>query len=52
MGANCGLACAFSYAVWSPTDVGLSARLAVKSEELAEYFGEQFIDIWADFLLA
>lgn len=51
-GANCSLACAFSYAVWSPTDVGLSARLAVKSEELAEYFGEQFIDIWADFLLA
>ena len=27
-----------------------SARLAVKSKELAEYFGKQFIDIWADYL--
>ena len=41
---------AFTYAVWSPDDAQTSARLAVKSEELAEYFGKQFIDIWADFL--
>lgn len=29
-----------------------SACLAVKSEELAEYCGKQFIDIWADFISA
>lgn len=27
------------------------ARLSVKSEELAQYFGHQFIDIWADYLV-
>lgn len=30
---------------------GLGMRLALRSEKLAEYCGEQFIDIWADFLL-
>lgn len=30
----------------------LPASLAVKSEELAEYFGKQFIDIWVSFLSA
>ena len=29
---------------------GVSARLAVKSEELAKYFGQQFIDIWSDYV--
>ena len=28
----------------------LPARLYVKSEELADYFGKQFIDIWADLI--
>lgn len=36
-------ACTLSYAP-------CSARLAVKSEELADYFGKQFIDIWADYV--
>ena len=40
-GAPCGLASAPST---------LSARLAVKSENLAVYFGQQFIDIWADYI--
>ena len=46
----CGLASAGSSFVWSTPNSTFSARLAVKSEELAEYFGKQFIDIWADFL--
>ena len=32
------------------TSADFSARLAVKSFELAQYFGKQFIDIWADYL--
>ena len=39
------LAGPFSYA-------SFGVRLAFKTEELAEYCGEQFIDIWADFLFA
>lgn len=50
-GANCGLACADSLIAWSNSNSNRSARLAVKSEELAKYFGQQFIDIWADYLI-
>ena len=49
-GALCGLASAASYDGWSDSASSISARLAVKSEELAEYFGKQFIDIWADYV--
>ena len=41
--ANSNVACSYSYS-------NVSARLAVKSEELAKYFGQQFIDIWADYV--
>ena len=50
-GANCGLASADSNDAWSSSNSSLSARLAVKSEELAKYFGQQFIDIWADYMI-
>lgn len=49
-GASCGLACADSCLGWTYADSNFSARLAVKSEELAVYFGKQFIDIWADYV--
>lgn len=49
-GSWCGLAASGSGHAWAPSGAYSSARLAVKSKELAEYFGEQFIDIWADFL--
>lgn len=49
-GSNCGLAFAGSGDAWSNSYSGLSARLAVKSEELAKYFGQQFIDIWSDYV--
>ena len=32
------------------TDVGF--RLALKTKELAEYCGKQFLDIWADYLMS
>ena len=50
-GANYGLASAYSYYAWAVSNAYISARLAVKSDELAKYFGQQFIDIWADYLI-
>lgn len=49
-GSNCGLASASSTSAWSLSNSPISARLAVKSEELARYFGQQFIDIWSDYV--
>jgi len=50
-GSVCGLAAAFSNLGWSTSDARVSARLALKTEELAKYCGRQFIDIWADYVL-
>ena len=49
-GASCGFASASSYLAWTGSYASISARLAVKSKELAEYFGQQFIDIWSDYV--
>lgn len=49
-GSACGLACAGSSNAWSGSSSHISARLAVKSEALAKYFGHQFIDIWSDYV--
>ena len=49
-GAICGLASARSTSAWSHSNASVSARLAVKSEALAKYFGQQFIDIWSDYV--
>ena len=49
-GADFGLYCATSYIAWSNSPALFSALLAVKSKNLAEYFGKQFIDIWADYV--
>lgn len=49
-GSACGLAYASSNNAWTGSYADFSARLAVKSEELAIYFGKQFIDIWADYV--
>ena len=49
-GAYCGLAYAYSVDAWSNSYSCISARLAVKSEELAVYFGKQFIEIWAGYV--
>lgn len=52
LGSLCGLASSRSDLAWTHSIASYSARLAVKSEELAEYFGKQFIDIWTDFLFS
>lgn len=50
-GAYCGLACAYSSYGWSSSPAYLGSRLAVKSSEIAIYFGEQFKELWKDFLI-
>lgn len=50
-GAYCGLACAYSANDWSHSYAAFGSRLAVKSSEIAIYFGEQFKELWKDFLI-
>ena len=50
-GAGCGLASATSSNDWSNSDAAFGSRLAVKSSEIAIYFGEQFKELWKDFLI-
>lgn len=47
-----GIVCASAVSAGSVSYSSNSVRLAFKTEELAEYCGKQFIDIWADFLFA
>lgn len=49
-GSDCGLAVALSGNAWSHSRSSFSARLSVKSQEIAKYFGHQFIDIWSDYV--
>lgn len=48
--ANGGLACAGAGSASSVSGADNGSRLAFKSEELAVYCGQQFIDIWVDFI--
>lgn len=50
-GASCGLVYADSLNAWAIASSSLSARIAVKSKDISDYFGNQFIDIWAEYLL-
>lgn len=50
LGSACGIAFADSSDSWSHSYSRFSARLAVKSEALANYFGQQFLDIWSDYV--
>lgn len=47
-----GVAYAYAIYAWSSSFTSYVCRLALKSEELAEYCGKQFIDIWMDYLIA
>ena len=49
-GSDCVLAYANSHCTWSNELSSFSVRIVVKSKELAEYFGNQFIDIWSDYV--
>ena len=49
-GAPCGLAYADSNCVWSYSGSSFSARLAVKSESLAKFIGQQFVEFWSAYV--
>lgn len=44
---------AYAYSSFAPSTsiANIGSRLCLKSDALAKYFGKQFTDIWADFLL-
>ena len=48
-GSLCGLAVALSGNAWSLSYANFGSRLALKSEELADYAGKQFIELFAPF---
>lgn len=48
-GSRCGLASAHSSDAWSSSDAYVGSRLALKSKELADYAGKQFIELFAPF---
>lgn len=48
-GSQCGLACADSHVAWSYSYASIGSRLALKSKELADYAGKQFIELFAPF---
>lgn len=50
-GAYCGMACAYSHNAWSSAVADLGSRLAVSSSEQAIYFGNQFKELWKDYLI-
>lgn len=49
-GAYCGFAYVHSYFTPSLTSAHVGSRLCLKSEELADYCGRQFIEIWFSYL--
>jgi len=51
-GADGGVAYANAHYASSYSNANFGSRLAFKTRELAEYCGEQFIDIWEKFLFA
>lgn len=50
-GTMYGLASARSGGGWVNSVADFSALLAVKTAELSYYFGQQFIEIWADYMI-
>ena len=48
-GSRCGLAYSNAYDAWSYSGADNSARLALKSEALAVYCGNQFATLWAEY---
>jgi hypothetical protein len=45
-----GVSCSNAHYVSSLTNANFGSRLAFRTSELARYAGEQFLDIWADFV--
>ena len=50
-GADAGLLCAACSSSSGDTVVNVGSRLNFKSREIAEYVGNQFLDLWNEYLL-
>ena len=48
--AYCCIVYADSYIEWAYSHAHFPFLIAVKSEEIAKFFGNQFIDIWAEYI--
>lgn len=46
-----GVVYASAYNAWSNSSAYYGSRLAFRTEELAEYCGKQFIDLWIEYLI-
>lgn len=46
-----GVVCAGAVYAWSYSYTDYGSRLAFRTEELAEYCGKQFIDLWIEYLI-
>ena len=46
-----GVVCANASSAWSHSYAYYGSRLAFRTEELAEYCGKQFIDLWIEYLI-
>jgi hypothetical protein len=49
--ANAGVAYSSTSNASTYSNTGVGGRLCFKTEELAEYAGKQFLDIWAEFMM-
>ena len=49
--ASCGLVCAGAFYASSGSSAACGSRLVLKSEELAEYAGKQFVEIYEEYCL-
>lgn len=49
-GANAGFGCLFAASRSSIADAYIGFRLCQETEEKAKYFGQQFIELWAEYL--
>lgn len=50
VGANAGFGCLGAYGRSSLANAGIGFRLCQETEEKAKYFGQQFIELWAEYL--
>lgn len=49
-GANAGFGYLYASYRSSIADAGIGVRLCQETEEKAKYFGQQFIELWAEYL--
>ena len=49
-GANAGFGCLHAFNRSSSANATLGFRLCQETEEKAKYFGQQFIELWAEYL--